>query len=140
MVSSDVARQRATNLIYDHGGVTPARVAILAVLLAAERPLRHQEIAARLRQRATDRVTLYRVLDWLLQQGLAHRLADAEGVWHFAASVDKTQAEHAHFHCHRCGQFYCLADTPAPAARLPRGFIAQEKDLVINGFCAGCRA
>lgn len=139
MANTGVAQRRATDLMQDRGGATPARISILTALLAAERPLTHQEIGARLKQRAMDRVTLYRVLDWLVQQGLAHRVVDADGVWHFAASVDQARLEHVHFHCHRCGQFYCLPDTPAPGARLPRGFVAKEKDLVINGFCAGCR-
>lgn len=140
VMANSSAVQRATNLIQDRGGVTPARVAIFAALLTAERPLSHQDLGAQLEARAIDRVTLYRVLDWLVQQDLAHRIVDADGVWHFAASVDKARFEHVHFHCQGCGRFYCLPDTPTPGARLPRGFIAKEKALVIDGFCAGCRA
>lgn len=140
MKNSNAAQQRATNLIQARGGVTPARVAILAALLTADRPLCHHDIAVQLEPRAIDRVTLYRVLDWLMQQDLAHRIVDADGVWHFAASVDKARFEHGHFHCQGCGRFYCLPDTPTPAARLPRGFVVKEKTLVIGGFCAGCHA
>lgn len=129
------ARDRAISLI-DSRRATPARIAVYAALLAAERPRSHVEVQRELPR--LDRVTVYRVLDWLVREGLAHRVVDAAGIWHFAPSVDRSRAEHAHFHCDRCGQFYCLTETPAPRLTLPPGFVGKDKGLVIGGTCAGC--
>jgi hypothetical protein len=43
---------------------------------------------APLKVRGLDRVTAYRVLRWLEQHGVAHRLADEERVWRFSAEED----------------------------------------------------
>lgn len=129
------ARDRAISLIGPRGA-TPARIAVYATLLAAERPRSHVDIQRELP--LLDRVTVYRVLDWLVHEGLAHRVVDATGIWHFAPSVDQARSEHAHFHCDRCGQFYCLTETPAPRLTLPPGFIGKKRGLVIGGTCAGC--
>ncbi|MGN2393708.1 Fur family transcriptional regulator, partial [Pelomicrobium sp. G1] len=65
---------------------TPARVQVLGVLLAADQPLTHHEVEEALRGRGrVDRVTVYRVLEWLVGQGLAHRIAGDDRVWRYKA-------------------------------------------------------
>lgn len=135
------AKSRATVLVRDcgAGATTPTRVAVLAILLRSEQPLNHVEIQSRLqKQQAVNRVTVYRVLEWLVQRGLAHKILNEQGVGHFAASTERTQHAHAHFHCERCGQFYCLPDMPSAAAGLPTGFIARDAELTVHGFCVEC--
>jgi Fur family ferric uptake transcriptional regulator len=132
--------ERATALIGRAAAVaTPARVAVLAALLQAGRPLSHAEIDRRLRRRETrDRVTLYRTLAWLTRQGLAHRIVGEDRVAHYAVSPTKDRDAHAHFYCNRCARFYCLNDVALAPARLPRGFIARDAGFVIRGRCAAC--
>ena len=67
----------AETMVRDTGArTTRPRVAILAVLLAAERALSHNEVERRVNSAfGIDRVTVYRVLDWLSGQGLAHKIA-----------------------------------------------------------------
>ncbi|MDO8953175.1 MAG: hypothetical protein Q7U86_11155, partial [Draconibacterium sp.] len=46
--------------------------------------LSHQEISKKL-ERQCDRVTIYRALDKLLEEGFIHRIIDVDGVSKFAA-------------------------------------------------------
>jgi Fur family transcriptional regulator, ferric uptake regulator len=120
--------------------VTRPRVAVLAVLLAAERALTHHEVASRVERRLDiDRVTIYRVLDWLVQSGLAHKIAGDDRVWRYNAA-DHTHARgHAHFQCNRCGTVICLDEFgAAPRVALPAGYISQQVDLTVKGLCARC--
>jgi Fur family transcriptional regulator, ferric uptake regulator len=121
--------------------VTDARIDILATLLAAERALSHRELetAVKVGGRKPDRVTLYRVLDWLVEHGLAHKVASEDRVWRFNALAHERK-DHAHFHCERCGRVFCLDDDTAAtkAPHLPRGFRPRHVELTVQGTCAQC--
>lgn len=122
------------------GRVTRTRVAVLEILQAGRQPLSHDEIGAALDDAgvAHDRVTLYRTLDWLVEQGIARRIASGERAWHFELAHGGAH-RHAHFHCERCGQVVCLEDVPATAApALPAGFEFDRAELVLHGACADC--
>ena len=55
--------------------VTVPRVQILAMLLAEGAALTHQQVETRVNKaHGIDRVTIYRVLEWLVRNGLAHRI------------------------------------------------------------------
>jgi Fur family ferric uptake transcriptional regulator len=129
----------AEALIQPHGRATPARVHVLEVLLAARHALTHAEVEARLEAgRCPDRVTLYRVLDWLVSKGLAHKVAGDDRAWRYNA-VDRGNHGHAHFHCRRCGQVFCLSELqPAFAINLPPGYQYESAELSIQGVCPRC--
>jgi Fur family ferric uptake transcriptional regulator len=120
--------------------VTRARIEILALLLREPQALTHQQIEKRLaRSRGIDRVTIYRVLEWLVKHGLAHKIAVGERAWRFDA-VDPDHAHrHAHFQCDRCGTVTCLEGfRDPPSVKLPAGFRSSEIELTVKGVCAGC--
>jgi Fur family ferric uptake transcriptional regulator len=119
--------------------VTPARVAVLRLLGTAQQALSHREVEDAL-QAGFDRVTLYRVLDWLVESGLAHRVADSERVFRFslAAESEQPHQSHAHFRCEACGKVFCLEDIPMPRPNLPSGFSGKTVDYCITGQCARC--
>lgn len=134
-------RNAAQDLIRRTGArVTNARIEILALLLKAESALSHAEIEARLPQAAgIDRVTVYRVLDWLTGEGLAHKISGDDRVWRFNTVAEQSRHDHAHFKCTCCQSVICLDDlgsgwTPA----LPAGFTPREVELTIKGLCAEC--
>ena len=133
---------------------TDARVQVLAELGSAAGLQSHHDIeqalaAARAR---VDRVTLYRVLDSLVESGLAHRVAGADRVWRFAATpqaagkasvmVREAHQRHAHFQCSDCGKIVCLRDMPAVgqgrALRMPPGYRTEAVELTVKGRCPGC--
>lgn len=120
--------------------VTRPRMEVLAALLAAERALTHHEVERRLnRAHGIDRVTVYRVLDWLTANGLAHKIAGDDRVWRYNAAGQEHAGQHAHFKCNRCGTVLCLDELGAKSAvRLPAGFRSQQVELTVKGLCAGC--
>jgi Fur family transcriptional regulator, ferric uptake regulator len=125
---------------------TPARRAVLEILLATPTALSHAEIAAAARVAGNDldRVTLYRVLDWLVEKALAHKIAGEDRVWRFNATSRDGHAprgahEHAHFHCSQCGRLFCLDQLqPVFAFSLPPGFVCEHAELTLRGRCSDC--
>jgi Fur family ferric uptake transcriptional regulator len=122
--------------------VTQPRLRVLAALSRATAQLSHGELEERLALSAEgglDRVTLYRVLDSLVDCGLALRTVDGRGVYRFMlSSIQAAHAAHAHFHCQHCGGVTCLEQMPAPVAALPPGFVARQVAIEVHGLCAQC--
>ena len=117
--------------------VTAPRLAVLRVLLGADQALSLAEVEQALAGEAIDHVTLYRVLDWLTAQGLAHRITGDARVPRFGASRQGQEA-HAHFTCNQCSRVYCLTQVSQPKLRMPKGFHLQGLDLTVKGVCAAC--
>ena len=120
--------------------LTTPRAAVLAALLGSESALTHHEVEAALPpDLAVDRVTVYRVLDWLVSLGLAHRIPGEDRTWRFRANRDDSHGPHAHFTCSRCGKTVCLDDVAVPpGVKVPRGFLPKEVELTVKGLCAAC--
>ncbi|GAA5164296.1 Fur family transcriptional regulator [Viridibacterium curvum] len=120
---------------------TPARLAVLRLLESADRALSHHDVETALDGTGIDRVTLYRVLDWMVEAGLAHRVTDAQRVFRFsiANAASPTHSAHAHFRCDACGKVFCLDDIPATPPALPRGFASRAVELCVTGHCDRCK-
>ncbi len=135
------SRSDARALIAACGGrVTRTRIAVVETLQASAHPLSHDEVGAALAAADIphDRVTLYRALDWLVEQGIGRRIASGERAWRFEIAHGE-EHRHAHFHCERCGQIVCLDDVPATTTPpLPAGFELDRAELVLHGACADC--
>jgi Fur family ferric uptake transcriptional regulator len=112
---------------------------VLEFLLAQTESLTHHEIQYRLARDAIDPVTLYRVLDWLTENALVHRIGGADQVWRFSAGGGPQSHGHAHFQCTRCEKLTCFTDVKLPGnPTLPAGFHSQEVDYLIKGTCPSC--
>jgi Fur family ferric uptake transcriptional regulator len=119
---------------------TPARETVLDILLDAPHALSHQEIKQSFRERglSADRVTVYRVLDWLVAHRFAHRIAGEDRIWRFNAAGPEAHG-HAHFRCTQCNQVFCLNDLePALGFNLPKGFLFERAELTLQGLCPDC--
>lgn len=158
---------RSAQLIFEQSGLktTSSRLAVTAVLTQNSGPLTHQDLLKQLPPNF-DRVTLYRVLDWLLQHQLIHRIAGVDRAWRFQlnASAERkpitnngrqyttklransatkllNQHAHAHFQCETCGKVFCLEDIqPKLNNSLPADFTVDSIELNIKGKCAHCQA
>ncbi len=119
---------------------TPARIRVLRLLRTAPTALTHAQIESALGVPVLDRVTLYRVLDWLVDSGLAHKNADASRVYRFSAAVAGEHTAHVHFRCEVCGGVFCLDAAPPAAPVLPAGFRLSRMDFDLRGLCAQCGA
>jgi Fur family ferric uptake transcriptional regulator len=138
-VDSPAEAEAAALLIRRIGArATPARVRVLRLLRAAPAALTHHQIEQSLGDLALDRVTLYRVLEWLVESGLAHRNTDAQRMYRFSAAAAGEHAAHTHFRCDECGRVFCLDAAPPAPPSLPAGFSLSRLELDLRGRCARC--
>lgn len=122
--------------------LTSARVQVLAALLGAERALTHNEIKSRLdKAHGINRVTVYRVLEWLTDKKIAHKISGDDRIWRFNVMAEEQGIEHPHFVCNACGRVLCLGATDKPLALdLPVGFEPLHVETTIKGLCDLCGA
>jgi Fur family ferric uptake transcriptional regulator len=117
--------------------VTMTRVSVLSFLLQQSRPFTHSEIESQMG--TIDSVTLYRVLDWLVERELVHRVGGDDQTWRFRAGSGHASHEHAHFQCLQCSEITCFDDIKLPRnISIPAGFSKQQADFFIKGICPQC--
>jgi Fur family zinc uptake transcriptional regulator len=129
-----------------HDGLTPGRRRILGVLEKAGQPLGAYEmidlIAAETGKRPAP-VSIYRALDFLVEHGLAHRLASRNAFMacgHGHGDADPV----AFLICDSCGSveertsesMRRSLDAVAGAA----GFAPRDRVIEVTGTCATCRS
>lgn len=120
---------------------TPNRVAILHAFLKREYALSHGDVERDVPP-SFDRVTVYRTLKTFLDKGLIHKVLDDEGTLKYALCNEACTTahhhhDHVHFKCTICGQTNCLS-TEIPAVKLPKGYRADEVNVLIQGVCESC--
>jgi Fur family ferric uptake transcriptional regulator len=133
--------EKAKELIRHTGNrLTHNRLRTLAILLAEQYALTHREIEERVNMKEQlDRVTLYRVLEWLSKNNLVHKIAGDDRVWRFRVNTELHSHQHAHFICTRCTKVTCLSDYRIKSSpSLPLGYLFHEIELTIKGLCAEC--
>src|ERR1700709_883286 len=122
---------------------TPIRRQVLAALLASHRPLGGYEgidhIPKSMPRPAP--ITVYRALDFLMENGLVHRIESRNAFLACAHDHDAT-AMVAFLICDRCGSVGEVPATPAAqslneAAR-STGFMPKLSVVEITGTCAHC--
>jgi Fur family ferric uptake transcriptional regulator len=119
---------------------TSGRVAILKVLLRANKPLNQRQIARRSASEHLDKVTIYRTLESLSEVGLVHKAFIQERAWHFELAHNCTKSQcHPHFTCTCCGSTHCLMGISLPMAKSPHGgFIIHRQQVRLEGLCPAC--
>jgi Fe2+ or Zn2+ uptake regulation protein len=119
---------------------TNPRVAILGVLLDADKPLTQDQISTELGGDAPDKVTIYRTLESFISTGLVHRAFLHGRVWHFELAGNCTEEQcHPHFTCTNCGDTHCFTGVSMPMARSPeKGFVIGHQRVQLEGYCPKC--
>jgi len=141
---------RAAALCAQRGArLTALRRDVLGFVLESEAPVGAYELLDRLRARRGGGAppTVYRALEFLLDQGLVHRL---ERLSAFVGCIDVNGAAHAHVQhepaqfliCRACGRVteiedHDLARALAAAARRV-GFTVAGATIEAEGQCATC--
>ena len=123
---------------------TTAKIAIKEIVEASDVALSHAEIRDKL-DGLCDRVTIYRVLDRLTDEGLVHKVVNVDGVVKYAncnsceEGHEHHHHNHVHFNCERCHSVMCL-DHVEPRFELPEGYVTNEVNFTISGLCPDCAA
>lgn len=90
-----------------------------------------------------DRTTLYRTLKTFEENGIVHQIDDGAGVSKYALCAPGCNCEidqdlHLHFHCNTCDETVCLTEHKIPHINLPKGYVAEDVNLVLKGICEKC--
>jgi Fur family zinc uptake transcriptional regulator len=136
--AEDICRRRGQNL-------TPIRRRVLEAMLASHRPLGAYEIIERLAGTVARPapITVYRALDFLMENGLVHRIESRNAFLACAHTHDATSTA-AFLICERCGLVgeipaSTIASSINEAAR-GGGFAPKMAVVEITGTCAHCQA
>ena len=132
-------------LCEDQGArLTELRELVLRIILEAETPLTAYQILDRLKERRRSAVppTVYRVLDFLMTQGLVHRI-ERLNAFVFCHGSGGHDHPVQFLICRRCGtvaeiEDHTVAEALAHAAR-KAGFQASLATVELDGTCAKCR-
>jgi Fur family zinc uptake transcriptional regulator len=139
------ALRRAESLCRSRGvRLTPIRRRVLEALLGASKPLGAYDLAESLTSdgRRIAPITVYRALDFLIEEGLAHRLASLNA---FMANMDASNSRSTKvlLICDACGTVESVAGAEITQAlgNVMDGmdFQSKAKALEITGRCAHCQ-
>jgi Fur family transcriptional regulator, ferric uptake regulator len=124
-------------------GQTPGRLQVLEIIGNSSSPLSVQEISYTL-QRALqiNRVTLYRILDLLVDHKIVERITAGDRSFRYGLAESPNHPRHPHFFCTACGSMECLnpqsvsldftsLDTTFPA-------LIEKVEVRLDGVCKTC--
>ena len=111
---------------------------ILQILMQKKQALAHKDFQLILED-FCDRVTIYRALDKLHDDGKIHKINGTDGVIQYAicnGCQEKHHHDHIHFNCLKCKKVSCLESKPVIS--LPEGYQLQEIQCLVSGICPQC--
>ncbi|MCF6307319.1 MAG: transcriptional repressor [Flavobacteriaceae bacterium] len=90
-----------------------------------------------------DRTTIFRTIKTFVEKGLVHQIDDGTGVTKYALCEENCECEietdlHLHFRCSKCKETTCLTEHRIPHINLPKGYTAENINLVVKGICENC--
>lgn len=144
MPQNDDSLELVRSLIRDAGlRTTPARIAILMLLIKAQSPQTHSVVADALSPLGVDKATVFRNLKSLTEVGLLRRTELGDHVWRFEAvrtNHEHSDTTHPHFLCVDCGAITCLDDVQLTeeSNRLTR-LVVEITEILVRGHCKKCR-
>ena len=122
---------------------TPLRQAVLRSIGEKSRPLTAAEILTMIQYRMSiNKVTLYRILDLLVDKGLIKRLSAGDRAFRYGMGVSHLHPDHPHFVCNQCGVMECLGPDLLPG-RLKEPHIEGKRlikavEVRFEGICESC--
>ncbi len=123
--------------------VTETRTKILELFMKSNGALEHSDFE-KLAGKSFDRVTVYRTLQTFLDKGIIHKIPTTDTSVRYAVCKSECTEHHhhdhhVHFKCEACGHTICLDDTNIPDIQLPKGFAANNVEVVVSGVCKSCK-
>ena len=122
---------------------TPLRKVVLRSIGEVSRPLAAVEIKAAVQhEMSINKVTLYRILDLLVDRGLVKRLSAGDRGFRYGMGETRHHPDHPHFLCSRCGLMECLEPDMLPADikkfQTKGKRIIKHVDVRFEGVCEKC--
>lgn len=123
--------------------VTDNRLRVLEVVGNNSFPLSAKDIFNTLeRSSSINRVTVYRILDLLVDHGVVERISTGGRAFYYGLAPNNHHAPHPHFYCTSCGHMDCLSPESLniDMEEFIRTFPGQvEKvEVRVDGICKNC--
>ena len=124
-------------------GHTPNRQRVLEVIGNNSSPLSAQQIFDTLsRCDNINRVTVYRILELLVDKGLVERIYGGGRSFVYGLAPNENHPAHPHFYCKSCGNLECLNPQSLnvdlqPMQRTFAGLI-ENVEVRVDGVCKNC--
>jgi Fur family ferric uptake transcriptional regulator len=122
---------------------TPLREAVLKTVGAESRPVTAAEIMAIvMSQMSINKVTVYRILDLLVDKGLIRRLWAGDRAFRYGMGNCHNHPDHAHFICMQCGAMECMEAGAVPGvmatSKIKGRHLVKRVDVRFEGICGAC--
>lgn len=122
---------------------TPNRLQVLEVVGNNTGPLSAGDIFRTLERRsAINRVTVYRILDRLVDAGVVERISTGGRAFYYGLAPNAHHRPHPHFYCKLCGQMDCLdpGSLDVDTDPLWKSFAGQidKVEVRVDGVCKNC--
>lgn len=120
---------------------TPARSAVTEFLKKSKEPVDVSQIIDSLKRTElnTNRVTVYRIMDYLYQNGIVDRMEFGEGKFRYEIK----KAHHHHLICTNCGKIEEVQGDFLQKLEeeiyKTKGFRVKSHSLEFFGLCADCQ-
>ena len=133
-----------TNLLEESGlESTPKRLQVLEVIGVNNSPLSARQIFETLsRTYNINRVSVYRILDLLVEKRLIDRISGGRRSFVYGLAPNENHPAHPHFYCKSCGNLECLNPQSLNVDMQPmqRTFpgVIENVEVRIDGVCKNC--
>jgi Fur family transcriptional regulator, ferric uptake regulator len=124
-------------------GHTPGRMQVLRIIGSSSSPLSAQEIDLALKQSVPmNRVTLYRILDLLVEHKVVDRITAGDRSFRYGLAENPNHPRHSHFYCTHCGSMECLnpqsvnVDLDVLKTTFPA--LIEKVEVRLDGICRTC--
>jgi Fur family ferric uptake transcriptional regulator len=120
---------------------TTAKKAVLEIIMLSDVALSHSEIQKQIGD-LCDRVTIYRILDRLVNEDIIHKIATPDGTVKYASCHHHHDNQHhihnhVHFSCEKCLSVTCL-DSVEPTYKMPDNYLVKQVNFTLSGLCPKC--
>ena len=123
--------------------ITANRLRLMEMIGGNNYPLPAADIYATLaRSSRINRVTVYRILDLLVEHGLVERISTGGRAFYYGLAPNAYHVPHPHFYCLRCGRMDCLnpesLDVDADALLKTFPGRIEKVEIRVDGVCRNC--
>jgi len=122
---------------------TPNRLRVLETVGDNSYPLSVDDIFSTLeRSSSINRVTVYRIIDLLVDRGVVERLSTGGRAFYYGLAPNTHHQSHPHFYCKSCGQMDCLNPESIDVKTDPlwKTFPGRidKLEVRLDGLCKNC--
>jgi len=122
---------------------TSNRLRVLEIIGNSFYPLSAHEVFETLnRTQDINRVTVYRILDILVEKKVAERMSAGDRAFRYGLAPNPNHQRHYHFYCTHCGNMECLnpESLHLDMRSIRRTFsgLIEKAEVRLDGICRAC--